>query len=314
MNHDAHSHNGHGHHHHDHSHHHHHHHAGHHHAMGNIRFAFLLNFFFSLFEIAGGFWVGSWAIVANALHDLGDSLSLGVAWFLERVANRGEDQKFNFGYRRFSLLSALISGFVVSFGSAFIVFESIEKFRNPEAPSGLSMGLLALVGLLINGLSAWRLSRGSTQNEKVLTWHLIEDMLGWAAVLVGGVVISIFKFTWLDPLLAIGLAIFVFFNVVRYLKQTVYLFLQGRPEDFEESRFVAEVMLVEGIERIDHLAVWSLDGRSSVLSARLHIHDLQDPIAIENIKAQVRKIALDHGAKATLETCLSQTGHDIDSH
>lgn len=293
-----------------HNHHHHHHHHHSHHAIGNIRFAFVLNFGFSLIEFAGGAWIGSMSIMANAIHDMGDALSLGAAWVLERFASRGKDRKFNFGYRRFSLLSALVSGVVISVGSAIIIFESIDRFLKPHvSPSGLQVAALAILGLVVNAIAAWRLSRGSTQNERVLTWHSIEDMLGWAVVLIGGIGMAFWQLDWLDPVLALGLAIFVLFNVIRHLKHTIYLFLQGRPANFEEEVFVQEVLQIPGIEKIDHLAVWSLDGTANVLSARLHLHAISDPIEIEKAKSAVRRIADRHGARATLETCLAEQGH-----
>lgn len=285
---------------------------GHHHgsATGNIGFAFFLNFTFSIIELVGGMWVGSLAIVADAVHDFGDSVSLGCAWFLEHYANRKNDQRFNFGYRRFSLLSALISGVVVATGSIFIVREAILRFNEPSTPAALPMMALAFLGFAINGVAAYRLSRGETQNEKMLTWHLLEDVLGWAVVLVGALVIQITGAAWIDPLLAIGMAGFVSFNVIRNLRVTAYLFLQGRPENFDEGKFLAEAMAIEGIEKIDHLAIWSLDGESSVLSARLHLHSVRDPLEIERVKSAVRELAKQQKAQATLETCLAaHEGH-----
>lgn len=275
-------------------------------AMGNIRFAFFLNFGFSIIELFGGLWVGSLAIVADSVHDFGDSVSLGLAWFLERFANRRSDQRFNFGYRRFSLLSALISGVVITAGSGAIIVESLRRFHQPSVPAGWPMAMLALLGLTINGVAAFRLSRGQTQNERILTWHLLEDVLGWAAVLVGALLIIATGATWIDPLLAIGLALFVSFNVFRHLKDTAFLFLQGRPRNFNEETFLGEALAVDGVEKVDHLAVWSLDGETSVLSARLHLHNVRDPLEIERVKREVRAAAGKQGALATLETCLME--------
>jgi cobalt-zinc-cadmium efflux system protein len=283
---------------------------GHHHhgAVKNIKIAFFLNLSFSLIELVGGLYIGSLAIVADAVHDFGDSISLGGAWFLERFANKTKDRKFNFGYRRFSLLSALISGVVISVGSLLIAIESLRRFSQPEAPAAMGMIYLALVGLAVNGFAAWNMSRGNTQNEKVLTWHLLEDVLGWAAVLVGGVIIRFTGWTWVDPLLAIVLSLLVMFNVLRYLKETLYLFLQGTPANFNAEKFLKEARSVSGVDRVDHLAVWSLDGEKSVLSARLHLHNVEDREAIERVKTEVRAFAAAQGATATLETCLSADG------
>jgi cobalt-zinc-cadmium efflux system protein len=293
-----------------------HHHHGHHHghsSIENIRFAFFLNFTFSIIELVGGFYVGSMAIVADAIHDFGDSISLGAAWFLERYSTRARDSRFNFGYRRFSLLAALISGLVITAGAAVIVFESVRRLGEPVTPATGPMIALAVVGFVVNGIAALRLSRGESQNEKVLTWHLIEDVMGWATILVGALVIRWTGAAWIDPLMAIGVSVFVSFNVFRYLKNTLYLFLQGRPDSFLEEEFTSEVLEILGVERVDHLAVWSLDGERSILSARIHLHSVREPIEIENIKSQVRVIAARHGVvQATLETCLSNDVMHVD--
>jgi cobalt-zinc-cadmium efflux system protein len=288
---------------------------GHHHAGDNIRMAFILNFVFSLIEIFGGTLIGSMAIVANAIHDFGDSVSLGCAWFLERYSNRRRDTKFNFGYRRFSLLSALLAGVVISSGSGVVIWESFKRLQAPQMPSTGPMLGLAIVGLLVNGLAALRLSKGRSQNEKVLTWHLIEDVLGWAAVLLGAIAIYLSGVSWIDPILAIALSCFVSFNVLRHLKDTLYLFLQGRPESFSETLFLSEALKVPGVEKVDHLAVWSLDGEHSILSARLHLHALRDPHTIELVKTKIRELAQNQGAsQTTLETCLSDQASHVDEY
>jgi cobalt-zinc-cadmium efflux system protein len=274
-------------------------------VLGNIRFAFALNILFSLVELVGGYWIGSFAIMSGAVHDFGDAVSLAIAWGLERLANRGRDESFNYGYKRFSLLSAMISGLVIITGSVIIIYEAIEHFNPTEAPSGTSVIALALLGLAVNGFAAWRLSKGATQNERVLTWHQIEDMMGWAIVLIGGVVISLTHIAWVDSVLAIGLAVFVLFNVLKHLKNTGYLFLQGRPPGFSEGDFISDALAVSGVEHVDHLSVWSLDGETSILSARLHLHSVREPLEIERVKDDVRKAAARQGAKATLETCLA---------
>ena len=286
-----------------HSHHHHHGHG----SLGNIGFAFALNLIFSLVELVGGLAIGSMAIVAGAIHDLGDAVSLGSAWILERLAKRGRDQNFHFGYKRFSLLSALIAGVVISTGSIMVVIEAAQRFVAPDSPPGKAVVAFACLGLAVNGLAAWRLSRGLTQNERMMTWHSLDDLFSWSIVLIGGIAIAVWDIAWLDPLLAMGLAIFVLYNVLRHLKETAYLFLQGRPENFDEEEFRRETLAIEGVEHIDHLSIWSLDGESSVLSARLHLHGLRDPLEIERVKVAVRAIAARHKAKATLETCMAES-------
>lgn len=296
---------------HEHSHDHHH---SHHHVRSqkNIRLAFFLNLFFSVIELVGGIAFGSLAITANAVHDFGDALSLGAAWILEKFANRKSDGNFHFGYRRFSLLSALISGSVITTGSILILVKAFSEIGDNRSPNSAAMIGFAVLGLAINGLAARKLMHGETQNEKVLSWHFVEDLLGWLAVLLGAVAVKLTGAGWIDPLLAILLSLFIAWNVIRRLKETIYLFLQGRPHNFSEERFVSEALLVPGVEKVDHLAVWSLDGEASVLSARLHVHQVSDPEKIEALKTAVRAAALKQNARATLETCLASTAHHHD--
>ena len=269
-----------------------------------------------MIELVGGFMIGSRAIVAGAVHDLGDALSLGSAWLLEKYSNRGRDENFNFGYRRFSLLSALLGTILVTATSAIIIFESsgslyriFEGKSETPAPAAPAMLALALIGVAVNGFSAWRLSRGSSFNERVMSWHQVEDLLGWVSVLIGAIAISLTGQAWIDPLLAIGISLFVLFNVLRSLKGMAYLFLQGRPSNFNQEKFVAEALAVQGVERVDHVAVWSLDGDTNILSARLHLHSVRDPDEIEKVKANVRAVALRQRAQATLETCMAEHVH-----
>ncbi|NJL25403.1 MAG: cation transporter [Calothrix sp. SM1_5_4] len=181
-----------------HPHHHHHHHTpdG---ATRNIGVAFWLNLSFALVELVGGLYTQSLAIISDALHDFGDALSLGIGYILQRKSTQGPSETFSYGLRRLSLLSAFVSGTVISVGAVYIVIESVTSFNETREPHGLGMMVLAIFGIAVNGVAAWRLGRGHTQNERVLKWHLIEDVLGWVAVLIGSILIWLFDWTWLDP-------------------------------------------------------------------------------------------------------------------
>lgn len=269
--------------------------------------AFFSNFIFAIIEIIGGFLTNSLAITADAVHDLGDALSIGIAWGLETFSKKESNQSFNFGYRRFSLFAALISGLVISAGAIGIAWTAIERFSEARSPVTLGMIGFAILGIAVNGLGAYALGRGHTQSEKMLTWHLIEDLLGWLVVLVGAILMHFTGWTWIDPLLAIGLSIFILWNVVKNLKETLYLLLQGRPSGFHEHEFRDEVLKLEGIVSADMIRVWSLDGSQNVMSLRLHIHSISDHQQIESLKSQVRAIAERFGVRphdVTIETCL----------
>jgi len=214
-----------------------------HKSVKNIRTAFFLNLAFTVAEIIGGIWTNSVAIVADAVHDLGDSLSLGFSWYLESKAQQEGDNKFSFGYQRFSLLGALINGLVLLLGSFFVLNETIPRLLSPEPTHAQGMLYFALLGVAVNGAAVLRLKGGHTQNEKMLTWHLMEDVLGWVAVLIVSIVLLFTDWYILDPILSILILAFILYNVARNLKQTMMVFLQGVPEEVTSS-FLASIVSV----------------------------------------------------------------------
>ena len=299
-------------------HHHHHHHHQQHHDDGqsakNIGAAFLLNFSFTIIELIGGFLTGSIAILADALHDLGDTLTLAVAFILQRLSTRGRSAKFTYGYARLSLLSALISGVVLLTGSTFILIEAIPRFWTAhDAPNGWLMMGFAVLGVVVNGIAALRLRKGTTQNEKMLSWHMIEDLLGWLAVFVGAIIITLTQWTWVDPLLACALAVFIGYNVLSGLKQTILLFLQGSPEQFDETSFREQVLKFDGVTGIHDMHAWSLDGDRNVLSLHVVVANGLGIDKIGKIKGEIRHLASHLGRyHATIEVEDSLTNCDDD--
>ena len=155
-----------------------------HNSSTGLRLAFVLNTGFAILEIAGGLWTNSVAILSDAVHDLGDSLALGAAWFLDKYSQKGSDRRFSYGYLRFSLLGAWTNTLVLVSGSIFVLSEAIPRLFQPQSPNATGMFFFALFGVAVNGLAAWRLHGRGSLNTKVAAWHLIEDVLGWVAVLL----------------------------------------------------------------------------------------------------------------------------------
>ncbi len=266
----------------------HHHHHGHNHgaaSSGNaskrIGWAFFLNVVFTIIEFIGGWLTNSTAIMADAVHDLGDSLSIGTAWVLNKLSDKKADSTFSYGYKRFSLLGALINGLVLITGSIWILFEAIPRLTEPEMPHAEGMLLLSIFGILVNGFAAYKLSEGNSLNERVLNWHLIEDVLGWVAVFVVSIVLMVKPWPILDPILSIGFTLFILFNVVRTLKETLLLFLQATPNDTQMQEVRDVLMAKKIVADIHHFHIWSLDGEQSVMS--VHLALTQD-ITIDQMK------------------------------
>jgi cobalt-zinc-cadmium efflux system protein len=273
-----------------------------HHAESNIKFAFFINLIFTIIEIIGGLWTNSMAILSDALHDFGDSISLGLAWFLEGYSKKGADKKFTFGYSRFSLLGAMINGIVLLIGSFIILSEAVPRILNPQSVNASGMFMFAVVGIIFNGAAVLRLNKGDSINEKVVSLHLLEDVLGWTAVLVVSIVLMFKDIPVLDPILSIAITLYVLFNVYKNLKEVLNLFLQGVPEDIDIDKIKNIMQDNTEILEVHHIHVWSLKGERIFLSAHVMIDDSYCKEDIINIKEKLKSLLKKEGIEhVTLE-------------
>ena len=268
---------------HDHGHHAHHHHS----ESSNIALAFWLNFGFAIIEVIGGVLTNSVAIIADAIHDMGDALAIGFAWIASKVAAKQPNQRYSYGYRRWSLLSALVSGVILLIGSVWVLTEAIPRLWQPQLPHTGGMLLLAILGVAVNGVAVLRLKHGKTQNERMLSWHLLEDVLGWVAVLIGAIVMYFTGWAWLDPVLCIAFTLFILLNVLKSLWQTLKLFLQVSPDPHLQQQLADELSALSFVESIHHLHLWSLDGEQHVLTMHVAIATPSDFEQQKQYKQQI---------------------------
>ncbi len=236
-----------------------------------IGLVFFLNLGFAIIEFAGGLLTNSTAILANAVHDLGDSLSLGGAWLLDRKGRKSANSEFTYGYRRLTLFGAFINSMVLIAGSVWVLSEAIPRLADPVMPVTEGMFALAILGVSVNGVAAYRISKGATLNEKVLNWHLLEDVLGWLAVLVVSVILQFADWPILDPILSIGFTLFILVNVLRNLWATGKLFHQAVPDRTLHERIHRSLLETEGVSEVHHQHLWSLDGEHHVLTAHVQV-------------------------------------------
>jgi len=266
----------------------------HHHTTENIGLAFWLNLGFTLLEIAGGLWTNSMAILSDAVHDLGDSFSLGMAWLLERRAQKGSDATFSYGYGRLSLLAALLNTIVLISGSLLVLARAVPRLLNPEPTNAPGMLLFAIVGILVNGAAAWRLRGEAGLNARVVSWHMIEDVLGWVAVLVVSIVLFLTEAYILDPLLSILITLYVLANVARNLRKTAVLFLQGTPDEIDVADLEQQIKALPQVQAVHHIHTWSLDGEHHVFSAHLVVDAAATRAEAIALKQQVRAMLNGH--------------------
>ena len=264
---------------------------GHHHhdSAGNLGFAFIINLIFAVIELVGGLYVNSLAILSDALHDLGDSLSLGLAYFLEKKSQKARDTTYSYGYRRFSTLGAIINSLILIAGSLFIVSHAIPRIFSPQPSDGQGMIILAILGVIFNGMAYYRTRDGHGHNEKMVSLHLLEDVLGWVAVLIGGVLIYYTGWYVIDAVLSVGISVYVMINAVRGLRSTSRILLQGIPDNIDLTLVETKLSNIKGIIEVHDLHVWSLDGEKAILTAHLVCDKSVDFLKASNIKKEARR-------------------------
>ncbi|MEA4967727.1 MAG: cation diffusion facilitator family transporter [Bacteroidaceae bacterium] len=252
----------------------------------NIRTAFFLNLAFAFVELIGGIITNSVAILSDAVHDFGDSISLAIAWALQKKSNKAKDDKYSYGYKRFSLLSSVILSGILLVGSILILVEAIGRLFNPQEVNAQGMLWLAILGIIVNGLAALSVKRGKTLNERAVFLHIMEDVLGWIGVLVISIVMIFVNLPILDPILSISITIWVLYNVYKNLKATFNILLQAFPKDVDVKKLTKEIEAIDNVISIHDLHIWTQDGNSHVMT--LHIVAEKN---YEAIKLKVREMA-----------------------
>ncbi|MFO7944734.1 MAG: cation diffusion facilitator family transporter [Anaerolineales bacterium] len=259
-----------------------------------IRTAFLLNLGFAVLELFGGWWANSVAILSDAVHDLGDSFSLGLAWYLNNISQREKDARFSYGYHRFSLLGALLNAGILIGGAIFVLSKAIPRLLNPESVQAPRMILFAVIGALVNGAAALNLRDSKNLNARLVSWHLMEDMLGWIAVLIVSLILLFVDLPILDPILSILITGFVTFNVLKNLRETIGVFLQSVPGDIDVREIDQELQSIPGVVSTHHTHVWSLDGENHVLTTHINLGPSASREKASQVKEDMKSILEPH--------------------
>jgi len=250
--------------------------------------SFLLNFCFTIIEFVGGIITNSVALISDSVHDLGDSISIGIAILLEKKSKQKPDNLYTYGYRRFSLLGALISSLILVVGSTFIVIEAIDRIINPENINSELLIYFAILGVVVNGLAAFNISKGKTLNEKAISLHLIEDVVGWVVLLIGAIVMHFTDILILDSILSLGVTVYILYHVFRNIKGVFNVFLEKTPEGLNVEEIKEKLEKIEGVEDIHHIHLWSLEGQTPLIT--LHTL-LKEELTQKQITAIQNKIS-----------------------
>ena len=277
----------------------------------NILIAFILNLCFSVFEFFGGFFTGSVAIISDSIHDIGDAASIGISWLLERKSKKQPDEKYTYGYARYSLFGCLISTFILLLGSVIVIYNAIDRIINPVSINYNGMIIFAVMGTLINSAAAFFTRHEHSLNQKAVNLHMLEDVLGWITVLVGAVVIKFTGFMLIDPIISIGVAAFIFFNAIKTLKEITDIFLEKTPRNIDINKITEHITKIDGVIDVHHIHVRSIDGQNNY--ATMHIVTNADS---HEIKHKIRENLHEHGiSHVTLELeTESEECHERECH
>ena len=282
---------------------HHHHHEHHHHSTKNLAVAFWLNLSFSIIELIGGLYTNSMAIISDAVHDIGDAAGIGSAFFFEKLSAKSRDKNFSYGYKRFSTLSALITSIILIVGALWIVVEAIPRLFNPEQVNSTGMLGLAILGIAFNGFAVFKLGGNQNSlNQKAVRLHLVEDLLGWIAVLVGSIFIYFFNWLILDPILSLAIALYISINAFKNLKSVSGIFLQGIPENINLKNIEQEILSLEEVTEVHDFHLWSMDGEYNILTLHAVVDESKTVEELKSIKQMIKEIATkNHIQHITLE-------------
>ena len=251
----------------------------------NILLAFILNISFSILEFFGGIFTNSVAILSDSIHDLGDALSIGISYFLEKKSKKHPDNKYTYGYVRYSVLGGVITTVILLVGSILVIISSIKRLFNPVDVNYSGMILFAIIGVILNFIAAYVTREGDSLNQKAVNLHMLEDVLGWIVVLIGAIIMNYTDIKVLDSIMSIGVALFILINSIKNLKTVLDLFLEKTPNNIDIEKIKKELLKIDKVDDIHHIHIWSIDGHNNY--ATMHIVTKSKDIKL--IKHEIRE-------------------------
>lgn len=276
----------------------------------NILIAFILNIAFSIFEFIGGLFTNSISILSDAIHDLGDAFSIGISYFMEKKSKRHADNKYTYGYIRYSVLGGVITTTILLVGSILVIIGAIKRIINPVDVNYSGMIIFAIIGVVLNFAAACVTREGDSINQKAVNLHMLEDVFGWMAVLIGAIVMNFTDIKIIDPIMSIGVAIFILINSLKNLKKVLDLFLEKTPDDIDIEKLKEHLLSIEGIDDIHHIHIWSIDGYNNY--ATMHIVSKVNDI--NQLKKEIRKELEEHNICHTILETEDEACEDKECH
>ena len=290
--------------------------------------AFLLNLSFAIVEFIAGGIFGSSAVLADSVHDFGDAIAIGISAFLESISNRKEDSHYTLGYKRFSLLGAMVTAVILMTGSGMVILENVSKLFHPQPINDEGLLWLGIIAISINVLASLVIRKGQTKNESILSLHFLEDTLGWLAVILMAIVLRFTDWYILDPLLSLAISFFILSKAIPRFWSTLKIFLDAVPEGVDIKQVKNDLEQLDNVASINQLNLWTMDGLEK--NAIVHVclkrmedmevsktairHYLKD-IGFHNITIEVDSDQASHAChKRDIHAIESPSGHDHHHH
>lgn len=222
--------------------------------------AFFLNLSFAIVEFIAGGIFGSSAVLADSVHDFGDAVAIGISAFLESISNRKEDSHYTLGYKRFSLLGAMVTAVILMTGSGMVILENMVKLFHPQPVNEEGLLWLGIIAISVNVLASLVIRKGQTKNESILSLHFLEDILGWVAVILMAIVLRFTDWYILDPLLSLAISFFILSKAIPRFWSTLRIFLDAVPEGVNIQKIKADLAELDHVASINQLNLWTMDG------------------------------------------------------
>ena len=273
----------------------------------SIWLAFFLNLSYAIVEFIAGGIFGSSAVLADSVHDLGDAIAIGISAFLETISNREEDRQYTLGYKRFSLLGALMTAVILITGSILVILENTTKLFNPQPVNDEGILWLGIIAVSINLLASLVVRKGKTKNESILSLHFLEDTLGWIAVILMAIILRFTDWYILDPLLSLVISIFILTKAIPRFWSALKIFLDAVPEGVETGDLEKDLEDLINVKSVNQLSIWSMDGLENNAIVHLCLEDWEQMMETKN---QVRQLLEERGIQnITIEVDASQSNH-----
>ena len=273
----------------------------------SIWLAFFLNLSYAIVEFIAGGIFGSSAVLADSVHDLGDAIAIGISALLETISNREEDRQYTLGYKRFSLLGAMLTAVILMIGSVLVILENVTKIVHPQPVNEEGILWLGIIAVAINVLASLVVRKGKTKNESILSLHFLEDTLGWLAVILMAIILRFTDWYILDPLLSLVISIFILSKAIPRFWSALKIFLDAVPEGVETSDLEKDIEALANVKSVNQLNLWTMDGLEK--NAIVHVC-LEEIEHIEYCKESIRNLLKDYGFQnVTIEVDANLASH-----